>query len=287
MGEAHSAATTEAVVVAARAGEPDRYLAALLAPSHARPHLLALAAFAAELARVPQRAKREPAMGRIRLEWWREAIEATGGQRRTGNPVADAMRAAMETCQLPAAVLVEVIDAHEPELARQGLADEAALAGYLWSSQGALFALAGGILSRGSEADLRPAAAVAGQAYGLARLLMDLPHALARGWVAIPQSRLDAFRVTNAQLWSSQAQSRAAGLVANLCGEARAALARSRQLATNLPRAVGPAFLPLALVETYLRALEEQVRSNPRSPPRVAPLRRVWRMAVAHWLGRF
>jgi phytoene synthase len=291
MGEAHSAATpeavTEAVVVAARAGEPDRYLAALLAPSRARPHLLAIAAFAAELALVPQRVRREPAMGRIRLEWWREAIEATGEQRRTGNPVADALRAAMETCQLPAAVLIEVIDARELELARQGLADEADLAGYLWSSEGALFALAGGILSRGSEADLRPAAVAAGQAYGLARLLMGLPHVLARGWVAIPQSRLDAFHVTSAQLWSCEAQSKAAGLVANLCAEARVALARSRQLVANLPRAVGPAFLPLALVETYLRAAEEPARSNPRSPPRVAPLRRVWRMAVAHWFGRF
>jgi phytoene synthase len=286
MGETLSAAATEAVVVAARAGEPDRYLAALLAPSPARPHLLALAAFAAELARVPQRARREPVMGRIRLEWWREAIEMTGEQRRTGNPVADALRAAVEACRLPAAVLVEVIDARELDLARQGFPDEAALAEYLWSSEGALFALAGGILSQGFEADLRPAAAAAGQAYGLARLLMDLPHALALGWVPIPQSRLDAFQVSSAELLSSGAQSKAAGLIANLCGEARAALARSRQLVANLPRAVGPGFLPLALVETYLRALEGPARSSPRSPP-VAPLRRVWKIAVAHWFGRF
>jgi phytoene synthase len=270
-------------VVAARAGEPDRYLAALLAPSHARPHLLALAAFAAELARIPQRAKREPGMGRIRLEWWREAIEITAEQRRTGNPVADALRAAMAACRLPAAVLVEVIDARELDLARQDLADETALAGYLWSSEGALFALAGGILSRGFAADLRPAAAAAGQAYGLARLLMDLPHVLARGWVPIPQSRLDAFHVSSAELLASAAEGKAMGLVADLCGEARAALARSRQLVANLPRAVGPAFLPLALVETYLRALE----GSAGPPPRVAPLRRIWRIAVAHWIGRF
>jgi hypothetical protein len=48
-----------------------------------------------------------------------------------------------------------------------------------------------------------------------------------------------------------------------------------------------PAFLPLALVGTYLRALEGDARSILRSPPQVTPLKRVVRIAMAHWLGRF
>jgi phytoene synthase len=285
--EALGAAERDAVAAAARAGEPDRYLAALLAPPSARPHLLALAAFLGELALVPARVTREPAMGQIRLQWWRDAIAAPAGAR-TGNPVADALRATIRTCHLPAAVLVEAIDARELDLARHGLADDAALAAYLWRSEGAPFALAAGMLSPGAEEqDLRPAAAAGAQAYGLARLLMGLTNALARGRVPLPQSRLDAFHVRSAELLSGADSGKVASLITNLCDEAREALARSRKEVANLPRATRPAFLPLALVGTYLRALEGGAQSILRSPPRVTPLKRVARIAVAHWLGRF
>jgi 15-cis-phytoene synthase len=285
--EALSAAAGDAIAASARAGEPDRYLAALLAPPSARPHLLALTAFLSELARVPARATREPAMGQIRLQWWRDAIAATDQGARTGNPVADALRATIKACQLPAAVLVEAIDARELDLARQGLADDAALAAYLWRSEGAPFALAAGILRRGAEADARPAAVAGGRAYGVARLLMGLPNALAHGRVLLPQSRLDAFNVSSGELLLGAEGGKVTALLANLCEEAREALARSRKEVANLPRSTRPAFLPLALVETYLRALEGGALSLLRSPPQVAPLKRVARIAMAHWLGCF
>jgi hypothetical protein len=53
----------DAVAAAARLGEFDRYLAALLAPPSARADLLALAAFASEVARVPFIVTGEPAIG--------------------------------------------------------------------------------------------------------------------------------------------------------------------------------------------------------------------------------
>jgi acyl CoA:acetate/3-ketoacid CoA transferase alpha subunit len=104
---------SEAVAASARSGEPDRYLAALLAPPSARTHLLALAAFSSELARVPLLVTREPAMGQIRLQWWRDALEAPQAGARTGNPIADAVRDAMQRCELPAALLRDVIEARE------------------------------------------------------------------------------------------------------------------------------------------------------------------------------
>ena len=81
-------AAADAVAAAARAGEPDRYLAALLSPSSKRLGLLALAAFSAELANVPRLVTREPGMGEIRLQWWRDALHGDDGTR-TGNPIAD------------------------------------------------------------------------------------------------------------------------------------------------------------------------------------------------------
>jgi 15-cis-phytoene synthase len=281
-----SARAGEAVTASARSGEPDRYLAALLAPPPARAPLLALAAFSSELARVPSAATREPAMGEIRLQWWRDALAAPDTDARTGNPIADAVRAAVHRCDLPAALLLDVIDAREVDLAAQAMADDDALRTYLWTSEGALFALAAGILRREPGGDVRVAAAACGHAYGLTRLLLGLPHALSRGRLPLPQSRLDAANVSSHALLAGDGGSNVAELFASLCAEARTGLATSRQHVANLPRHIRLAFLPLALVETYLRALERPGRDVLRTPAAIAPLTRVCRIAAAHWLGR-
>ena len=59
----------------ARIHDPDRALSALFAPEPARGALLALLAFNAEIERVP-RMVREPILGQIRLQWWRDALAA-------------------------------------------------------------------------------------------------------------------------------------------------------------------------------------------------------------------
>src|ERR1700761_9302266 len=58
-----------------RDADPDRYFATLFAPPAMRPHLFALYAFNADVARVAE-SVREPMLGAIRLEWWRESVES-------------------------------------------------------------------------------------------------------------------------------------------------------------------------------------------------------------------
>jgi len=276
----------DAVAASARAGEPDRYLAALLAPASARGHLLALAAFSSELARVPWTVTREPMMGEVRLQWWRDALEPAESLARTGNPVADAVRAAVLERNLPRALLLDVIDARALDLTDAPMADDAALRDYLWKSEGALFALAARVLQRLPEPDPAPAAAACGHAYGLTRLLLGLPHALSRGRLPIPQSRLTVAGASREELLAGEGVSKIVGVLAGLHAEARATLATARQHVANLPRDMRAAFLPLALVETYLRALERSRRDVLRTPAEIAPLTRVLRIAVANWLGR-
>ena len=280
------AAPGETIIASARSGEPDRYLAALLAPPAARPHLVALAAFASELARVPALVTREPAMAAIRLQWWRDAVTACSSKR-TGSPVADAVIDAAGRCDLPASLLLEVIDGREIDAAREPLGDEAALADYLWKTEGVLFALAARIL--GEEGRGEPAARAArasGEAYGLARLLMGLPRALSQGWVPLPLSRVDASGASADRLLAGESDRATHTLLADLRVEAGQALVRSRPHVADLPRHLRSAFLPLALVGPYLRAFERPGRDVLRNPAEVSPLTRVWRIAAAHWLGR-
>jgi 15-cis-phytoene synthase len=280
-------AAADAVVASARAGEPDRYLAALLAPPAARSGLLALAAFAGEIARVPYIASSEPAIGEIRLQWWRDALQPAGeAAARTGNPIADALRAATRSHALPRALLLDIIETRSLDVAGEAMADDAALHRQLWKSEGALFALAGRILAPDAEVAIDAAAAASGHAYGLTRLLLDLPRTLSRGRVPVPQSRLAAAGVTRAELLAAEDGRKVTDLLAGLRDEVRTSLVASRQCVANLPREARTAFLPLALVQSYLRALERPGRDLLRAPVELMPLTRVVRIAMAHWLGR-
>jgi phytoene synthase len=277
----------ETIAAAARAGEPDRYLAALLSPAPARPALLALAAFSAEIGRVPFVAANEPAIGEIRLQWWREALDPARPPARTGSPIADALQAAAERHDLSRGRLEDMIDARSLDVCGEVPADDAALRDYLWKSEGVPFALAARVVAPAVPARATdPASAACGHAYGLARLLLGLPRALSQGHMPLPRSRLDLAGVGQEDLLAGNAGVGVAGLLAGLRSECRAALVTSRRHVANLPREIRAAFLPLALVEPYLRALERPGRDLLRGAVEIVPLVRVYRIAMAHWLGR-
>jgi phytoene synthase len=273
------------VRAAARAGEPDRYLAALLAPAPRREALLAVAAFAAEVARVPMLAVREPAMGEIRLQWWRDALELPQDQR-TGHAVADAVRAAAHVYRLPAALLGSLIDARTAELRSEPVREGAALREALWRTEGAQFALAARILGVEDGEAAEAACKAAGNAYGLARLLWDLPRTLSTGRVPLAEAQLAAAGLTREDVLAGAQGAEAARLLNDCIAEARGSLGEARRRVSTLPAGVRAAFLPLAVVQPYLRALERPGRAALREAPRLAPLVRVCRIGAAHLFGR-
>ena len=164
----------------ARNGEPDRYLSALLAPANVRALLLALAAYSAELRHIPEAVKREPLMGEIRLQWWRDTLHALAKGERVGHPVADVLGGGICDGHLPLRLLLDVTDARAFDFTPGPFANEQALRVYLEHTECKLFLLATRVLGV-TDASLDLTCRAAGEAYGLARLLLDLPHALARG----------------------------------------------------------------------------------------------------------
>jgi phytoene synthase len=286
---AQTPAAAAEVVATARAGEPDRYLAALLAPVPQRQALIALAAFAAELARIPHRAVREPFMGEIRLQWWRDALALPEGES-AGHAVADAVRAAARRHALPAARLGAMIDARGAELHPAPFADEAALNDFLQRTEGAHFALAAHVAGFGAHPDLETASTAAGRAYGLARLLLALPRSLALGRVPLARTQVAAAGLSAHELLAGVGGAATASLLRAHLAQIRASLAEARRLVHTLPRPARTAFLPLALVGPYVRLMERHVRRQGggalRAELEIMPLTRVWKVATAHLLGR-
>ena len=68
------AALANRLAASVRAADPDRYFSALFAPAKLRPSLFAVYAFNAEVSRIAETV-REPMLGAIKLEWWRETAE--------------------------------------------------------------------------------------------------------------------------------------------------------------------------------------------------------------------
>lgn len=99
-----------------READRDRFLGTLFAPEPARSDLLALLAFDHELGRT-RLVTREPMLARIRLEWWREAVnEAAGGRPPRAQPIVEALTEAVRRHRLMPEGLAALIDAREEEI---------------------------------------------------------------------------------------------------------------------------------------------------------------------------
>jgi len=207
--------SADAIMEIVRAGDRDRYLSTLFAPDDKRDCLLALYAFAVEVARIPSLVS-EPQIGLIRLQWWHEAIETPA----TGHPVAEALAA----LKLPAAPLHALVTAHEAELYREPFPSVTAIETYLGETDSAVIQLAALILVGEDARHCAEAAGLGGVAFGLARLLHDPKR------VTLLPEGFDAR------------------------AHAAKRLAEARAAAGNIPAAAFPAFLPISLTDLYLRA---------------------------------
>ena len=211
-----------------RRADPDRYFSALFAPADRRQLLFALYAFNHELARIAE-VVREPMMGEIRLQWWRETLESA----RHGNPrqhdVALALGELFRRIDLPPQLFEAMIDARGFDVSPDGFEGDAERDAYLDATSGNLIRLAARLLGGDAYDDL---AREAGIAYGLAGLIRSEQHHTRR--------RKSCLRDTSAA-----------------ATDARTHLSRARALPKPGPAL--PAFLPASLVPLYLRNPQKDV----------------------------
>ena len=277
-------ANTAAVREAARTSAFDRYLSALLAPAPVRSDLIAIAAYLGELARVPLTVI-DPQIAEIRLQWWRGAVEGFPAGAETGNPVADAMGAVARKYVLSQELLLMPIEVRSRELYEDGIPDEAAFEAYLDETEGAAFRLALAILGVPSKETPGPLCHAAASALGRAGLALSLPRLLAKGRLPLPPGEA-AITGDPRQLAEGPARLAARSLASVLSRDARQALASYRIEAKDLSAKALPAFLPLALIEPYLRVIEGPRHDALTGLTEISPLTRVFRLWLAHWRGR-
>ncbi len=271
----------------ARQGEPDRYVAALYAPRAQQPALTALAAFVAEVRRIPASVS-DPMIGEIRLQWWRDAIADGHRGVATGHPVADAAAQVVREHDLPLDALHRFVDAAGFAITGDLHADVAALDAHLAAAEGIPFALAWQILT--GQRLGAGVAALSGQAYGIARDLGRVPALLHNGGFPIPAAALEAQGVQPGSLSTRpiapETAARLEAAARELEGHARTALREARRtLATENPEGL-PAILPIAMVEPYFAAQKRRTFRRLEHVIEVLPMSRFWHMGLARLRGR-
>ena len=250
--EPMDAALANRLAASVRTADPDRYFATLFAPAALRPYLYAFYAFNAEVARVAETV-REPMLGAIRLEWWRETAEGAAKGMPRNHDVAKGLAALLANRPVALADLEALIGARAFDSSADHFADFAALDAYVDATSGAVMRVAAQIL--GGRAELTREAALA---FGLTGLLRALPFHNGRHKLYLPLDLLAALHVTPEEFFHLQASdARQVAAIRQIALKARDHFLAARAA----PRAgvALAAILPAALVPVYLRKLGRDV----------------------------
>lgn len=243
------ASAADHVAELVRRADPDRYLSTLFAPEGRRAALLSLYAFNVEIARIRD-VVRDPIPGEIRVQWWREAV---AGQRPAGgNPVAEALLAAIEKYDLPHPAFENYLDARIFDLYDDPMPTRADLEGYCGETASALIQLSGIVLDPAAAVACAALAGHAGCAQAIAGLIRLLPIHLRRGQCYVPRDMLAAAGATPEAFTGGGAGDAAQRAVEAMIALAHEHLGRFEAGAAALPQSLRPAFLPAGLTRAYL-----------------------------------
>lgn len=262
-----------------RDGDYDRFLTTLFAPPEKREPLLALIAFNLEIARVRD-AVREPMLGQIRLQWWREALaEAAAGRPRRHDVLEG-----LSGTGVPPALMEEMLDGRETELAPEPPATMADFCAYASGTSGALSEAIAAIL--GADEPTRATARHVGTAFGLIGILRATRYLGQRGRVLLPSHALDnagTSVIALKELRSEPGLARAAERIAETAKE-ELDKARANRLSAKQARA---AVLLAPLADAYLARLAAERFDLMNGDLSLRPLRKQLAVGWAAARGKF
>ncbi|MFC7052970.1 phytoene/squalene synthase family protein [Hansschlegelia quercus] len=267
----------DAVAAIVRGADFTAFAAAQFAPADARPHLLALRAFDAELARVRSIVS-DPTIGEIRLQWWRDALESPERADAVAHPVARALEAAIAFGRLPREPLLRLVDARTDDLYDDPIPTLHEFEGRLGATHSAVIRLGSLILGHGRDPGGAEAAGFGGVAQGLTRLLAELPADASRGRLMMPAETMATHGVLREDVLSGKDTLQLAAAAAELRAFALGRLAEARAAFEDVDPVAAPAFLPLATLPGTLRTLDRRTPLTASGEPaRWRVLFRLWK----------
>ena len=263
-----------------RSGDHDRFLAALFAPEPARMHLFTLSAFNLEIARIQEQVS-EPLLGEIRLQWWREGIEAIYAQQPARNhPVLQVLQHTIEQCALPRQPFDALIDAYGGLFANPQPGSLTELEGFVDATGGGLMRLALAVLGEGASDDMVRHAALA---FGLTGVLRNVGFHATQHRILLPRDLMQAEGLTEDMIFNARMGPQLRAVMAVLSARAKLHLDAARNNFPPPARRILPALLPVVLTKPYLARIAtpdyDAFVSYPAMPAFLRQSRLLWAMA--------
>lgn len=263
--------------------DEDRWLSARFAEPAVRERLSNLYAVVYEIARIPE-SVREPALGAMRLQWWRDATAAVyEGAGVAKFPAAEALAALVREASLERAVIDELIDARAKDLEQRPFETWPEFEAYVDATAGGVIRLAAKVCAP----DLVQTPhhlnlfRQAGRVWGYTGLVRALALWNARGRTFFPQKLLDHVHLTKEELFAGVTSHATSSACRAVLERAVAAHKEVRRLAYGAPREFFPAYGYVALVGDYMRALDRPYDGAAKVPL----LRRQVRLVAASATG--
>lgn len=226
-----------------REGDPDRAVSVGFVPRDRQRALFALYAFYGEVERVRDHIS-QPMPGEIRLQWWRDQIEAASADAAPGEgaPIAVALLDTIRHFALPADAFDRLLEARIFDLYDDPMPSRTDLEAYAGETASALIVLVAMVLDRDATPRVTEAAGHAGVGMEIVRILRQARRHAARNQIYVPADILAATGVAPSE-WLRE------GDVAGRVGAAMTALAHEHLAVierhwAGIPRNLRPAFLP-------------------------------------------
>jgi len=270
-----------------RRNDRDRFLTALFAPSAPREHLCTLYAFNIEVSKTREVVS-EAMLGAIRLQWWREAIDAIYDKSPARqHAVVQALESTINDCGLERAYFERLIDGRMLDLENAPPADLDALIDYADATSGSLVLLALQALGADMDDAVKQIALEIGRAWSIVGTIRAMPYQLQRGWIMLPDEFVERYGVERRSMLDLKPSRELADAIGALSAEAGKYLKKARSNRRSVTRSATPALLPAILADTYLKRLQRAENNvfdtRLADPPGVATIR----LAGAAISGRF
>jgi len=260
-----------------RDSDLDRYLSTLLAEKDKHRALFAIYAFDADICSIAGQVS-EPAIGEIRLQWWRDEIDAVYGGNCDNHPIAKELQSVVHHYDLPKHLFTRLIDAHQFDIYQEPMADMAELTRYQTATATSITDLASRVLIGYDALENQSLTDKAGIAWGLGKMLRTLPEQTARKQCFLPADLLSQHQLSSKNVLAREKAVGVRLVVRQILHVLEENLHQLRLKQGDLKKSVLPAFFPAGLADASLKKLTVSRSNLLTRTIRESQLRMQWRL---------
>ncbi|MTI10715.1 phytoene/squalene synthase family protein [Curvivirga aplysinae] len=240
--------------------DKDRFITTMMLSAEFRENVLCLYAFNYEVAKTSS-AVSEPMLGRIRLQWWREAIEECYANNPRRHEITRPLADLLTHVELPKDLFDQLIDAREKDLEEEAIQTLSELMEYANATGGNSLKLA--VIALGVKAeDVTQVAGQIGTAWALIGLMRALPFHLRAKKQWLPEELVKRHKIDGRRMRDLNESAELNLAVKEVCGIVINLLEEARSSDASIPKKVKPLFHLATLAESYVSQLRK-AKYNP------------------------